>query len=215
MSASSREAILNRLRQAAQPFTEAPPRADRLPVMPVEETDPAALLARFTAAAEGLSATVTPCADSEAALQRVLELIGPDKAILSWDPARIPLPGLAHALEKAGIAVRPPDDPEVRVGVTGADAALATTGSLVLTSRPGQPRGVALLPFAHVAIITQNQIVPNLEAWAAAQRADNLADFRATCNTLIVSGASRTADIAMELVMGAHGPAELHIIVLT
>jgi L-lactate dehydrogenase complex protein LldG len=215
VSASSREAILNRLRQAAQPFTEVPAVTDRLPVMPVEETDPAALLDRFTAAAEGLSATVTPCADSEAAIQHILDLIGPDKAILSWDPARIPLPSLADALEKAGIAIRPADDPEVRVGVTGADAAIATTGSLVITSRPGQPRGASLLPFVHVAVITQDQIAPNLEAWAAVQRADDLADFRAASNTLIVSGASRTADIAMELVMGAHGPAELHIIVLT
>lgn len=50
-----------------------------------------------------------------------------------------------------------------------------------------------------------------MESWLAQKR---LNDIRAASNVVIISGASRTADIAMELILGMHGPRELHIILL-
>jgi L-lactate dehydrogenase complex protein LldG len=63
-------------------------------------------------------------------------------------------------------------------------------------------------------VLAANQIVPNLEAWTAARRAQGLEDFRKSSSVLIISGPSRTADIAMQLVLGAHGPAALHVLIL-
>lgn len=62
--------------------------------------------------------------------------------------------------------------------------------------------------------LRSTQIVPDLESWMAAQRADGFAAMRGASNIVVVSGPSRTADIAMELVMGMHGPRELHIVLL-
>ncbi|MCA9912337.1 MAG: LUD domain-containing protein, partial [Anaerolineae bacterium] len=56
-------------------------------------------------------------------------------------------------------------------------------------------------------------ILPHFEAWIAQQGAD-AENFRQSGNHVVITGASRTADIGMELVLGAHGPADLHIIIL-
>lgn len=141
-------------------------------------------------------------------------MIGTDKLVSSWDADFIPLPGLVKKLADAEIKIAPPNDPAVRIGITGANAALAETGSLVLASGPGKSCLVSLLPFIHVAVITSNQILPNMEAWAVRQRDLGLEYFRQTSNILLISGPSRTADIAMELVLGAHGPAEVHILII-
>jgi L-lactate dehydrogenase complex protein LldG len=186
----------------------------RRDVAPLEQTDPATLRACFIEQAQKLSCTVTVCASAGDAVETLLGLIGEDRSILSWDPACIPLPGLVSTLDQAGIQIAPSGDPSVRLGVTGADAALAATGSLVLSSGPGRPRSVSLLPTIHVAVITNEQIVPNMEAWAAALRSRGLAEFQRASSVLVISGPSRTADIAMQLVLGAHGPAELHILLL-
>lgn len=66
----------------------------------------------------------------------------------------------------------------------------------------------------HIAVVQSSQIVPNLESWWAEQRAARLEQVRQRSNVVIITGPSRTADIAMQLVMGMHGPQELHLILL-
>jgi L-lactate dehydrogenase complex protein LldG len=208
---SSRDFILGKLRVARQPFTDIPPVTTRRLMVPEIE---GSLLDQFVAEAQTLSCDVTRCAGPDEALECLLALLGDDRRLLSWDPAYIPLPGLPEALDRTGIEIAPPEDASVRVGVTGVDAALASTGSLILTAGPGKPRTVSLLPDIHVAVITTAQIVPNLESWSADRHAQGLDDFRQLSSVTIVSGPSRTADIAMQLVLGAHGPAALHILIL-
>ncbi len=179
----------------------------------MEDRTPAGLLASFIARAEALACTVYVFDDPAPARDQVLALIGEDRGIQSWDTHLIPLPGLGDALAEREIAILP-GDASVRVGLTGVDAALAGTGSIVLESGPGKPRLASLLPPAHVAIMTTGQIVPTLEAWMAAKQRGDLEAFAATSNISIISGPSRTGDIAMELVMGVHGPGEVHLILL-
>ncbi|MEZ4518784.1 MAG: lactate utilization protein [Chloroflexota bacterium] len=102
----------------------------------------------------------------------------------------------------------------MRVGLTGADAGLAATGSLVLQSGSGRYRAASLLPPLHIAVLTADRIVPDLENWWTQQRAAGLDQVRQRSNIVVITGPSRTADIAMQLVMGMHGPRELHLILL-
>ena len=53
--------------------------------------------------------------------------------------------------------------------------------------------------------------MPTFETWMAAQDLDQ---FRSASNVVLISGPSRTADIANELVMGVHGPGSVQIAVL-
>jgi L-lactate dehydrogenase complex protein LldG len=211
---SSREQILARLRSREKPFPQVVSPLTYQPMTPLAGDEPT-LLARFISEAEALNAVVHQPRDESQAIQLILDILGTDKTVLAWDWPSIPIPTLPTVFESAQIGVASPRDSDVRVGISGASAALAATGSLVLCSGKGQYRATSLLPPVHIAVITRQQIVPNLEGWIQQQRATGLPAFQQTSNTVIVSGPSRTADIAMELILGMHGPGELHIIILS
>jgi L-lactate dehydrogenase complex protein LldG len=210
---SSREQILARLRSREKPFPEVFPPATYQAMTPLSGEQPG-LLDRFIGEARALDAVIHLPLDEAQAIQAILDILGTDKSVLAWDWPLIPLPGLPVGLESAHVSVADPRDSAVRVGISAASAALAATGSLVLCSGRGQYRATSLLPRVHIAVITRQQIVPNLEAWIQGQRALGLPAFQRTSNTVLISGPSRTADIAMELILGMHGPGELHIIIL-
>lgn len=211
---SSRERILADLRQrTARLFPDAAPPDAYRPVVPREDLSPAGLRRRFVEEARRAGCVVQEAESAAAAVAAVVSLVGADAAISSWDLAHVPLPGLAAALDAAGVA-RVGQDAAVRVGLTGADAALAATGSLVLLSGPGRPRAASLLPPVHVAVLSAGRIVPDLESWWAAQAADGLAGVRQSSSVVVITGPSRTADIAMQLVMGMHGPREVHVVLV-
>lgn len=210
----SREQILSRLR-AAQPdlgIIEAV--EEHLPVVPLADISSQGLFNCFVERAEALDSAVHLPASEVEAIQVVLALIGGDRRVLSWAFERIPLPGFAAALDEQGIQVSTGRDASVRVGITGADAALAATGSLVLLSGAGKPRLASLLPPVHVAVLHQDQILADLETWVIQLRQGGIDAFREIASAMIVSGPSRTADIAMQLILGMHGPGELHIVML-
>ena len=211
---SSRERILAELRQrTARPFPDTRPPHTYRPVVPRDDLSPDGLRRRFVEEARRAGCVVHEPESEAAAVAAIVALVGADAAISSWDLAHVPLPGLAAALDAVGVA-RVGQDAAVRVGLTGADAALAATGSLVLRSGPGRPRAASLLPPVHVAVVAAGRIVADLESWWAAQAADGLAGVRQSSSVVVVTGPSRTADIAMQLVMGMHGPREVHVVLV-
>jgi len=213
--ASSRDRILSRLRAADVPFEDVEPLEEYLPVVPLDDVSPEALVARFVEQAKKLLCEVHECQGEANALQVILELIGEDRQVMAWDLANIPLPGLAKSLASAGVTLSAPRDEGARLGITGVDAALASTGTLLQVSAPGRPRLPSLLPPVHVAVVRVEQIMPDFESWIAAQRAAGLDAFRAASGIILISGPSRTADIAMQTTMGMHGPGELHVVLLS
>jgi L-lactate dehydrogenase complex protein LldG len=211
---TSRDRILNRLRASRPELGMIESRSMYSPV--ALWTEPAAreLVDHFVDQARGLSSVVhIPTSDSEA-LQLILDIMYSEVRVMTWGFNHIPLPGLEEALGANGIQAISSRDATVRVGITGADAALASTGSLVLLTGEGKPRLASLLPEIHIAVIHQHQILTNLETWVASLRKEGLDGFQDLASAMIISGPSRTADIAMQLILGIHGPAELHILIL-
>lgn len=212
-NSSSRDTILNRLRAARQPFTDVPSIEAPVPVVPMADTSPDALRQRFRLEAETLGCKVYEVSD-EQALDLVVELIGGDTQVLSWDAAHIPLTGYTDALNDAGIQIAAPKDNTVRLGITGADAGLAATGSLVMVGGAGKYRATSLLPDRHIAVLQVDRLLPGMESWIAQQREQGAAAFHEPANTVLITGPSKTADIAQELIKGAHGPREVHIVLV-
>ena len=97
------------------------------------------------------------------------------------------------------------------VGVTGAFAGIAETGTLMLVSGPDTPASVSLLPETHVAIVRTSRIVSHMElAWDLARA--ELGQLPRAVN--FISGPSRTGDIEQQIVMVAHGPYRVHIVLV-
>jgi L-lactate utilization protein LutC len=86
------------------------------------------------------------------------------------------------------------------VGLSSADAALAETGSIVITSGPGRSRLATLLPPVHVALVPTSRLTTDIFTWAAARPGEMPAKL------VLVSGPSKTADIEQKMAIGVHGP---------
>lgn len=129
------------------------------------------------------------------------------RSVAVWDdPALSPL---TSALQAGGIEAVLPDQQTrdrlavVDAGITSADAAIALSGTLVLACDPRRPRSTSLLPPLHIAVLSAHRIVPTLSHL-----------FRDGSRSLpsaltFITGPSRTADIELTPVMGAHGPTEV------
>ncbi|GIV83182.1 MAG: hypothetical protein KatS3mg052_0189 [Candidatus Roseilinea sp.] len=216
---SAREDILGRLRRALaqQPPFPHQPRASYLPVTRLSPDED--LKARFIAECERVKGIVRRAPDEAAARDALRDLLAGRnvRRVTMWDEAHIPLSGIAALLQALGIARVQGEHADVAtadVGITGADWAIAATGTLVLSSGPGKPRMASLLPPIHIAVLTEDRIVPRLEDYIAAQRARQLGAFRRSSNITLITGSSRTSDIEMHPVFGVHGPLELHIILI-
>lgn len=207
---SAKDNILKRLHKASEPFTTVQAISERTVMSPVQDAD---LLELFIEQTKALSANVFQANTTQEAIDYILKTIAEEKTILAWDFEYIPLDGLEKSLKTKDITVADARDGNVRVGITGVDTALAATGSLIISAREGRARTVSLLPYIHIAVVRKEQILPHLDAWLE-QQSQNTQEFRQTGNHVVITGASRTADIGMELVLGAHGPADLHIIIL-
>jgi L-lactate dehydrogenase complex protein LldG len=101
------------------------------------------------------------------------------------------------------------------VGITGADWALAETGSLVVTSASEGSQLASLAPPVHVALYRRGQLVESLDdVLERLPIATDPGDAAAGRSVVFVTGVSRTADIEQILIRGVHGPRELHAILV-
>lgn len=225
----SRDKILNKLRAVRRPFEDAPPRpSSYLPVTLQDDTSPDALAERFARELTALKGEAFNVVGDDGARDQVLALLARHNTsrVLAWDFACIPVTGLEAAIRAAGIEIVQPDThaaPDrdallqvsagAQVGITGADAAAATTGTLIFTTGTGKGRIPTILAPVHIAVITLDQIVPRIESWIAMQRDSGLQAFRQSANFCFISGPSRTGDIEMELILGVHGPGQVQVII--
>lgn len=98
-----------------------------------------------------------------------------------------------------------------KVGLTGSYCAVAETGTLVLLSGQDHHATTSLLPETHIAVVRRDRILKTMEeAWRLMRSEVGLLPRQVA----FISGPSRTADIEMTLVYGAHGPFRVHVIVV-
>ena len=98
------------------------------------------------------------------------------------------------------------------VGITACDALIAQTGSILLTARSAGGRALSVLPPHHVVVASIDQLLPDLPAafeLLYEKYGDNYPSF-----ATFITGPSRTGDIERILVLGAHGPRKLTIILV-
>jgi L-lactate dehydrogenase complex protein LldG len=173
------------------------------------------------AALTGRAHVVASVDEAVSTIQEIVARTGSTR-ILCWDAAELGEDDVQSRLVSGGTEIlryelaSDPDerrrvlaelDP-VQVGLTGAVAGLADTGSIVLASGPGRGRLVSLLPPVHIALLSRRRLYPSLPSFLEAHPGI----LAQGSNLVIVTGPSRTADIEMTLTHGVHGPREVHVI---
>ena len=168
----------------------------------------------FVRQAEGLAATVSrvnnaaavPAAIADYLAERNLPSrlrIAPDNYLRTLPWGQRPLLSVVEGRA----------DPSDAVSVTPAFAAVAETGTLMLISGPAWPTTLNFLPDVHIVVLRSGQVVGPFEAaWTCLRRYAEEKGWPRAVN--FISGPSRTADIGQELIMGAHGPRRLHIVLV-
>ncbi|MEO7726282.1 MAG: lactate utilization protein C [Burkholderiales bacterium] len=215
---TAREKILARIR-AAQGRGGAPDAAERAAVaahIGAHSAGPRPqaaweAVARFSGCALKLSTSVDrvdALADVPHAVARYLEENKLPKSAVCW-PELFELEWRAAGIEVESRAAQGTD----MVGVTGAFCAIAETGTLMTLSGPRTPATTSLLPETHIAVVRADRIVRGMEdAWQLL-RSECGSNFMPRAVNFI-SGPSRTADIEQTLVLGAHGPYRVHIVLV-
>jgi L-lactate dehydrogenase complex protein LldG len=98
-------------------------------------------------------------------------------------------------------------------GLSHAFGAIAETGTIVMTSGPGNPTTLNFLPDNHIVVLREADLVGDAESlWDRLRAAYGKAQAPRTVN--LITGPSRSGDIEQQIVLGAHGPRRLHIIIL-
>ena len=142
------------------------------------------------------------------------------RSFMAWED--LPASGVASALTAAGLTRVEGEVPvetrmehqlgyrDLDLGVTGATAGLAESGSVVLEHRPGRPRMASLVPEVHVALLDLTLMERTLVHWAH-KFPESVAN---TANLVVITGPSRTGDIEQKLTLGVHGPKHVHIVLI-
>lgn len=96
----------------------------------------------------------------------------------------------------------------IDVGFSTAELGIASTGTCVLTLNNEDARLATMVCEAHVVALPKSKLVNDLED---AEGFLNKIMSKGAMYTSFISGPSRTADIERVLVIGVHGPLELHV----
>ena len=223
----NRQAFLDNVRHSLQTshLPDAKSEAPTLSSLP--RFDPLELVAQFTEQALGVKSEVHQVTSHTSGYLRVCDILTQHQATLfmSWRDEFLPIRGLNTELAQRGfqrqdstISNEPADRREtllaladVPIGITGALAGLADTGSIVVSCGDGRGRLASLLPPIHIVLLETHLLFPCIAdfVWAHPDAA------KQTSNLVFVTGPSRSADIEQTMTLGIHGPKELHVILIT
>ncbi len=173
-------------------------------------------IALFAQNAAALKADFRSVASPEDAARQLAALAGEN----NWKRIATHLPSLASGLaEKLGLpclltdpGYAAADLEQCDAAITGCDALVAQTGSVLVSPASAGGRALSVLPPHHIVIARRGQVVPDLAAALQLVRklyAPNWPSFLS-----FITGPSRTGDIERILVLGAHGPKKLTIFLL-
>ena len=221
--ASARSQILNGIRrslqrgelsgdarQAVEARLAAPPRGPEVARAMLAQPEKVALFCQW---AETNNATVARVAPAEVASEVTAYLARNNlPAVAAMAPSPL-LDGYDWENQKMLSLRRGRGEGSDQVSITGAFAAIAETGTLVMASGPDHPVTLNLLPDTHIVVLRESDIVGGYEdVWGRLRARYGKDRMPRTVNT--ITGPSRTGDIEQAMEFGAHGPRRMHIVVV-
>ncbi|MBL8582480.1 MAG: lactate utilization protein [Rhizobiaceae bacterium] len=221
---SARDAILNRVRNALKPgASEAERRRlvdERLTAAPngvipargqLPEQERVAL---FCTMAQKIAATIERVGKADDVPKAVTQYLRaknlPASVRMGADGRLAAMP---WAKQRSLTVKSGPSDGDDEVGVSHALGGVAETGTVVMESGPANPTTINFLPEHHIVVVDAKDVAGDLEAvLERVRRAYGKGEMPRTLN--LISGPSRSGDIEQKIILGAHGPRALHLIVV-
>jgi L-lactate dehydrogenase complex protein LldG len=220
---SGREAILGRIRRAVDGDGQADRRtaaearigAAPLGVIPARGQLPdTERVELFVRQAQAAAATVDRVASHEAVPGAVADYLRqrnlPASIRMGADER---LSSMPWRDQTALTVLNGPSDGTDATGLSHAFGAVAETGTLVMTSGAANPTTINFLPEHHIVVVEASTIEGDLEKIVAAVR-DKFGKGTMPRTVNMITGPSRSGDIEQKLLLGAHGPRALHIVVV-
>ncbi len=208
----AREEILSRARlalgrRAGSPVAPIPPTARVPPRIPGDVNIEIEMLLSEIGKLGGKTSRLSQEKELGTSLARLVQTEGIRKAVL-WQTRDLDAMGVKETLASLGVQIVSPRSDkyqlaECDLGVTGVDAALPETGTLLLCSSPERPRMVSLLPRVHLAIVHPSALRSDL--------GPVFAGMKGTGYFVFITGPSRTSDIELTTAIGVHGPKSLYV----
>jgi L-lactate utilization protein LutC len=223
----SREAFLQRVREAVAEGNRAgaaPPLPERAGVgYQGAGADPVQRFCQELAAAGGKAHVASDRDGVVRTIQDILRSHSARKLLLSRGGV-IDRLGIPSRLRELGFEVKTLDDMgpvqqedffAAEVGITNVHRLIAETGTVVLASKPDEPRSTSLLPPVHIALADRSQLLPDLfDLFDLFSPVANLSQSTPPSCLTLITGPSKTGDIELKLVTGVHGPGEIHVILM-
>jgi L-lactate dehydrogenase complex protein LldG len=169
------------------------------------------LFAQMVEAANGTAALLPSAADVPAAVAALLRQHNlPMQVRRGDDPRLAALPW--HSAGTLEVSTGPSDGHQL-ASVSHAFAGVAETGTLIMASGPDNPTTLNFLPDTHIVVVDAQDIAGDYETvWARLRETFGVDALPRAIN--MITGPSRSADIAQILILGAHGPRRLHVLVV-
>ena len=201
--APRRAAVAERL--ARHPAGVIPDRGQR------EAPERLELFRRMVELAAGTVEEIARADDVPAAVSAFLRAHNLPSAMRRGDDPR--LAAMPWARERTLTVATGRSDGSDLVAVSHAFGAAAETGTLMLTSGPDNPTTLNFLPDTHIVVVHANDVAGDYETlWRRLREARRDGTMPRVVNW--ITGPSRSADIEQTLILGAHGPRRLHVIVV-
>jgi len=201
---SAREEILNRLKNAVHPEPDQPDFD-----APVYHSIDKPLDIAFKENLEMVNGSVHLCESEEDTflkLKSFLDKIPPEQIFCAEKK-------LQNLLDKNQIeySVYKNQPEEMEAGITSCEFLIAHTGSVMVSSALEGGRQMSVYPPVHIVVAQKKQLVSYLSD--AYKSIREKYEDKLPSQITFITGPSRTADIEKTLVMGAHGPRELHVFI--
>lgn len=174
-----------------------------------------ARIALFVAKAEAVSASVVrvaSAAEVPGAVAAYLRSKNLPQAIRRGADARLAALPFAEAEPTLAVTIGASDGHDL-AGLSHARCGVAETGTVLLASGPDNPTTLNFLPEHHLVVVRASDVVGDFEAmWAGVRAAYGDGVMPRALN--LITGPSRSGDIEQTILLGAHGPRSLHLIVV-
>ncbi len=194
---SSRDIILKNLRnsRSIQTPVERPHVQKKIITNPIE---------MFRDACKKSNTDLVELNTADGIPQKIRNIIGCDSQLRMWE--------VYSYLDWGKVGISPvfgQAEKNDAYGLTGVSYGICATGTLVLQSQAHHPQSVAILPAHHFAVVGENQLVNRLS-----DVFDTLVVDKMSSQVIFISGPSRTADIEQTLILGAHGPLQVTVLLI-